>query len=66
MGPESSGLEREQTAPNGIGLWRPSSVESKLSWEESPTEGKAGEFGWPKGRPSVEFDRGTIAEEFDR
>ena len=29
-------------------------------------EGRLGEFGWLKGRPSVEFGRGTIAEEFDR
>ncbi|KAG1331511.1 hypothetical protein COCNU_02G014790 [Cocos nucifera] len=29
-------------------------------------KGKLGEFVWLKGRPSVEFGRGTIAEEFDR
>ncbi|KAG1347430.1 hypothetical protein COCNU_06G012590 [Cocos nucifera] len=29
-------------------------------------KGKLGEFVWLKGRPSVGFDRGMIAEEFDR
>ncbi|KAG1331592.1 hypothetical protein COCNU_02G015600 [Cocos nucifera] len=29
-------------------------------------KGKLGEFVWLKGRPSIEFDHGTIAEEFDR
>ena len=63
VGRMESGTERK--APSGLAAGDSSSNGVRTCNRVRP-RGKLGEFVWLKGRPSVEFGRGTVAEEFDR
>ncbi|KAG1354913.1 hypothetical protein COCNU_07G010250 [Cocos nucifera] len=63
VGRMESGMERK--ASFGL-IAGDSSSRGVRTCNKVRLKGKLGEFGWLKGRPSVEFGRGMIAEEFDR
>ena len=63
VGRMESGMERK--ASSGLAAGDSSSNGVRTCSRVRPRE-KLGEFVWLKGRPSVEFGRGTVAEEFDR